>query len=71
MTQTGGLIILLAWAIFGAILAVLVFILLRPAKDPLEDISAPTADQPAAGQPTAPASSTPAADVRPESNHDR
>ena len=48
MTQTGGLVVLLAWAIFGVFLAVLACFLLRPAKDPLEDISAPTADQPAA-----------------------
>jgi hypothetical protein len=66
MTQTGGLVILLAWAIFGAILAVLAFLLLRPAKDPFEDISAPTADQPAA-----PRRATPAADARPDTNHDR
>jgi hypothetical protein len=45
MTQTGGLTILLAWAIFGAILAVLAYLLLRREKDPLEDVTRPTADQ--------------------------
>jgi hypothetical protein len=66
MTQTGGLVVLLAWAIFAAILAVLAFILLRPAKDPLEDASAPTADRPAA-----PASPTPAAEGRPETSREQ
>jgi hypothetical protein len=46
MTQTGGLTVLLAWAIFGAILAVLAYLLLRREKDPLQDLAAPTADQP-------------------------
>lgn len=45
MTQTGGLTVLFAWAIFGALLAVLGYLLLRHEKDPLEDASAPTADQ--------------------------
>lgn len=45
MTQTGGLTILLAWVIFGAILAVLAYLLLRREKDPLDDAAAPTADQ--------------------------
>jgi hypothetical protein len=47
MTQTGGLVILLAWTIFGGILAVLAYLLLRHEKDPLQDIATPTADQPA------------------------
>jgi hypothetical protein len=34
MTQTGGLTVLLAWAIFGALLAVLAYLLLRHEKDP-------------------------------------
>jgi hypothetical protein len=56
MTQTGGLVILLAWGIFAAILAVLAFLLLRPEKDPLEELSAPTSDHaaPAGGRPSAP-----------------
>jgi uncharacterized membrane protein YedE/YeeE len=45
MTQTGGLDILLAWTIFGAILAVLAYLLLRHEKDPFQDITTPTADQ--------------------------
>jgi hypothetical protein len=45
MTQTGGLDILLAWAIFGALLAALAFLLLRHEKDPLDDVTTPTADQ--------------------------
>jgi hypothetical protein len=55
MTQTGGLVVLLAWVIFGVILAVLAYFLLHPAKDPLEDVSTPTADQPT----TPPGSNTP------------
>jgi hypothetical protein len=46
MTQTGGLTILFAWAIFAAILAVLAYVLLRAEKDPLQDVSAPTVDKP-------------------------
>jgi hypothetical protein len=34
MTQTGGLVILSAWSIFVAILAVLAYVLLRTEKDP-------------------------------------
>lgn len=45
MTQTGGLTVLLAWTIYGAILAVLAYLLLRHRKDPLEDAATPTADQ--------------------------
>jgi hypothetical protein len=55
VTQTGGLVVLLAWIIFGAILALLAFFLLRPAKDPLDEVSAPTVDQPAAATGAAPA----------------
>jgi hypothetical protein len=43
MTQTGGLVILLAWAIFGALLAVLAWFLLRDARDPLDDQARPQA----------------------------
>jgi hypothetical protein len=46
VTQTGGLVILLAWTLFGAILAALAYVLLRSEKDPLQDLSAPTVDQP-------------------------
>ena len=46
MTQTGGLVILLAWTIFGGLLAVLAFLLLRHGKDPLQDLAAPTAERP-------------------------
>jgi hypothetical protein len=49
MTQTVGLTVLLAWAIFGALLAILAYLLLRKEKDSLEDAAAPTADQLAAG----------------------
>jgi hypothetical protein len=62
MTQTGGLVVLLAWGIFAVILAALAYFLLRPAKDPLEDISTPTADQPAAPPP---GSATSAAEGQP------
>jgi hypothetical protein len=41
MTQTGGLVILLAWAIFGALLAVLAYFLLRDERDPLHDQERP------------------------------
>jgi hypothetical protein len=54
MTQTGGLVILFAWTIFGSILAVLAYLLLRHGKDPLQDIAAPTADQPASPPGTSP-----------------
>jgi hypothetical protein len=46
MTQTGGLVILLAWIIFGILLAILAYVLLRAEKDPLEDLSAVTVDHP-------------------------
>jgi uncharacterized membrane protein YedE/YeeE len=45
VTQTGGLVILLAWAIFGVILAALAYLLLRHEKDPLQDVTTPTLDQ--------------------------
>jgi hypothetical protein len=56
MTQTGGLTVLFAWAIFGALLAVLAYLLLRHEKDPLEDAAAGTADQlpPSPGSSSAP-----------------
>jgi hypothetical protein len=44
MTQTGGLVILYAWAIFGSLLAVLAYFLLRHEQDPLEDLSHPSDD---------------------------
>lgn len=50
MTQTGGLVVLLAWILFGAILAVLAYLLLRHEKDPLQDAMTPTVDQPETGQ---------------------
>jgi hypothetical protein len=59
MTQTGGLDILFAWVIFAAILAILAYVLLRAEKDPLHDLSAPTADK------AAPASTTPPAESQP------
>lgn len=46
MTQTGGLVILLAWTIFGGLLAVLAFLLLRHKKDPLQDLAASTSERP-------------------------
>lgn len=46
MTQTGGLIILYAWILFGAILAILAYLLLRHEKDPLQDVTTATVDQP-------------------------
>ena len=61
MTQTGGLVVLLAWGIFAAILAVLAFFLLRPENDPLDELSAPTGDRPApaGSRPSGPAGSGP------------
>jgi hypothetical protein len=41
MTQTGGLVILLAWAIFGALLTALAYFLLRHKPDPLHDQERP------------------------------
>jgi hypothetical protein len=43
MTQTGGLTILLAWAIFGVLLAVLAYFLLRHKPDPMQDQEHPEA----------------------------
>jgi hypothetical protein len=57
MTQTGGLTILLAaWAIFGALLAVLVYFMLRHKPDPLLDQDRPVSgiwpsDGPPGGRP--------------------
>ena len=39
MTQTGGLVILYAWLIFAALLAVLGYLLLRHEQDPLQDLA--------------------------------
>jgi hypothetical protein len=44
MTQTGGLVILCAWAIFAALLAVLGYLLLRHEQDPLQDLTRPGTD---------------------------
>jgi hypothetical protein len=53
MTQTGGLVILLAWAIFGALLAVLAYFLLRHERDPLNDQARPqSGGWPADGPPS-------------------
>ena len=46
MTETGGLVILLAWTIFGGLLGALAFLLLRHKKDPLQDLAASTAERP-------------------------
>ena len=53
MTQTGGLVILLAWGIFGILLAILAYVLLRAEKDPFQDLSAVTVDHPDAPPGTA------------------
>jgi hypothetical protein len=45
VTQTGGLVVLLAWTIFAILLAILAYVLLRAERDPLQDLSAPTTDQ--------------------------
>jgi hypothetical protein len=39
MTQTGGLVVLYAWLIFAALLAVLGYLLLRHEQDPLHDLA--------------------------------
>jgi hypothetical protein len=39
MTQTGGLVVLYAWLIFAALLAVLGYLLLRHEQDPLQDLA--------------------------------
>ena len=44
MTQTGGLVILYAWAIFAGLLAVLGYLLLRHEQDPLQDLNRPGTD---------------------------
>ena len=61
MTQTGGLVILLAWVIFGILLATLAYVLLRAEKDPLEDLSAVTVDHP-----DAPSGATDPGDSQPD-----
>lgn len=45
MTQTGGLAVLLAWILFGALLAVLAYFLLRHERDPLQEIATSTIDE--------------------------
>jgi hypothetical protein len=45
MTQTGGLVILYAWAIFAGLLTVLAYLLLRHEQDPLQDLNRPGPDQ--------------------------
>jgi hypothetical protein len=59
MTQTGGLVILLAWVIFGILLAILAYVLLRAEKDPLQDLSAVTVDHPDAPSGADPGDSQP------------
>jgi hypothetical protein len=49
MTQTGGLVVLYAWLIFAAILAVLGYFLLRHDQDPLDDLTRPPEEDAAAG----------------------
>ncbi len=44
MTQTGGLAILIAWAIFAGLLTVLAYLLLRHEQDPLADLTRPGPD---------------------------
>jgi hypothetical protein len=58
MTQTGGLVILCAWAIFAALLAVLAYLLLRHEQDPLQDLDRPGTDG------DVPADTKPATDSR-------
>ena len=41
MTQTGGLVILCAWAIFAGLLTILAYLLLRHEQDPLHDLGRP------------------------------
>jgi hypothetical protein len=45
MTQTGGLVILYAWLIFAAFLAVLGYFVLRHEQDPWEDLDRSRADE--------------------------
>ena len=59
MTQTGGLVILLAWVLFGAILAVLAYFLLRHQTDPLQEITAPPDSELSPLRETPPADDTP------------
>jgi hypothetical protein len=44
MTQTGGLTVLYAWAIFAGLLTVLGYLLLRHEQDPLQDLNRPGTD---------------------------
>jgi hypothetical protein len=44
MTQTGGLVILYAWAIFAGLLTILACLLLRHEQDPLQDLTRPGTD---------------------------
>jgi hypothetical protein len=41
MTQTGGLTVLYAWAIFAGLLSILAYLLLRHEQDPLRDLTRP------------------------------
>jgi hypothetical protein len=55
MTQTGGLVILHAWAIFAGLLTILAYLLLRHEQDPLQDLTRPgTDDDPPADPKPAP-----------------
>jgi len=44
MPQTGGLAIVIAWAIFAGLLTVLAYLLLRHEQDPLADLTRPGPD---------------------------
>jgi hypothetical protein len=44
MTQTGGLVVLYAWLIFGGLLSILAYLLLRHEQDPLQDLTRPGTD---------------------------
>jgi hypothetical protein len=37
VTETGGFVVLFAWLLFGALLALLAYFLLRGTRDPLSD----------------------------------
>jgi hypothetical protein len=57
MTETGGLVILYAWLIFAALLAVLGYLLLRHEQDPLQDLARSRPDDGNAPPGTRPATS--------------
>jgi hypothetical protein len=47
VTEVGGLDLLLGWALFGALLAVLGYLLLRRPSDPRREVKRHTDDPPA------------------------